>query len=552
MLPPIDLRFSVVHNESLGALWEAQVTVSLKRAFALMPLLASLCLSACGGDGPSSGGGVIVQPPVATNSPPVLTSPATVSVAENSTAAFYTATATDADGNAITYSISGGDDAAQFQIDAGGHLSFRTPPDFEAPTDADRNNVYQVQLAASDGMANTVLNLQVTVTNVAGGTYHVRLVTFGLSGPNNLVPSSDPNLVWLTEKRGTIGGLDTRPTTVTPSQNGGFLNQTQLRGLSTAGEGGLLGFAPDPDFIGNGFVYVALTTTAGNLELRRYRALPGTRAAGDPSSEYLILSVPVPDNAFVGGWIGFGPDGYLYVTTGNGPDPGSDPNNLQGKVLRIDVRSDGFPGDPTRNYAIPPDNPFAASGGRPEIWAIGFRQPRRAAFDIFTRNLYLDDWGAFAGSGRYESEIDMIRPQDKGGDWTPWRERIGSSPPLPAGQFYPLFKEGYGASDPSVFAPNFLDYTIGPVYRGPVESLQGLLIYGERLRNHFGARVASELKQNVTDNTTTPEIDLTAAFQSCVCAGLPPPDKVTAFGEDAAHNLYILTPDGRVFVVESD
>jgi len=536
-----------------GALSEAQVTSSLKRAFALMPLLASLCLAACGGDGSSSGGGVIVPPPVATNSPPVFTSAAAASVAENSTGPFYTATATDADGNAITYSISGGDDAAQFQIDAGGRLSFRTPPDFEAPADADRNNVYQVQLAASDGVATTVLNLQVTVTNVAGGTYHVRLVTFGLSGPNNLVPTADPNAAWLTEKRGTIGTIDVaRHPVVVPSQNGNFLGPNQLRDLSTAGEGGLLGFAPDPDFIGNGFVYVALTTTAGNLEVRRYRSYPGTRGAGDPSSEYLILSVPVPDTAFVGGWIGFGPDGYLYVTTGNGPDPGSNPNDLRGKVLRIDVRSDGFPADPTRNYAIPPDNPFATSGGRPEIWALGFRQPRRAAFDIFTRNLYLNDWGAFAGSGRYESEVDMIRPQDKGGDWTPWRERLGSSGPLPAGQFYPLFKEGYGLQDPSVVAPNYFDYTVGPVYRGPVEALQGLLIYGERLRTHFAARVASELKQNVTDNSIPPEIDLTAAFQNCVCAGLPPPDKVTAFGEDAAHNLYILTPDGRIFVVEPD
>jgi hypothetical protein len=527
------------------------VTVSLKRAFVLLPLLAGLCLSACGGDGPSSGGGggVIVQPPVATNSAPAFTSAATATVAENSTGVFYTATATDADGNAVTYSISGGDDALQFQIDAAGHLSFRSPPDFEAPTDADRNNVYQVQLAASDGIAMSLLTLQVTVTNVTGGTYHVRLLTLGLREPNNLVPSADPNVVWLTEKQGTIGGMRTDTHIVIPRQNGGFLD---LRSeVSSAGEGGLLGFAPDPDYVANGFVYVALTTPAGNLELRRYRAFPGTRLVGDPSSAYLILSVPVPDNAFVGGWIGFGPDGYLYVTTGNGPDPGSDPNSLQGKVLRIDIRSDGFPNDPTRNYAIPPDNPFAASGGRPEIWAIGFRQPRSAGFDIYTGNLYLNDWGSPVVS-RFESEMNMIRPQDKGGDWTPWRNRLLSSPPLPAGQFYPLFKEGYGLSDPSAFAPEFFDYTAGPVYRGPIESLQGLLIYGERLRNHFGARVASELKQNVTDNTTTPEIDLTAAFQSCVCAGVPPPDKVTAFGEDAAHNLYILAPDGRIFVVEPD
>src|SRR6185503_6876995 len=106
------------------------------RARALILVLAGL-LAGCGGDG---GGGGMGPPPMG-NNPPAITSPATATVAENSAGAFYTATATDPDGNPLTFSLSGGADRAQFVITAAGALSFAQPPDFEAPTDADANNV---------------------------------------------------------------------------------------------------------------------------------------------------------------------------------------------------------------------------------------------------------------------------------------------------------------------------------------------------------------------------------------------------------------------------
>ena len=80
------------------------------------------------------------------------------------------------------------------------------------------------------------------------------------------------------------------------------------------------------------------------------------------------------------GWIGFGPDGYLYIASGDGAvgSNAQDLNNLLGKFLRIDVHSDGFPGDPARNYAIPADNPFVATvGAADEIFALGLRNPWR-------------------------------------------------------------------------------------------------------------------------------------------------------------------------------
>lgn len=140
------------------------MTISRGMGAATAVLLA-LSLAACGGGSGGKGGGT--NPPPPTNRAPVFTSAATASVAENTAGAFYTATATDADGNALTFSVSGGTDGARFQITGSGALSFVAPPDFEAPADANQDNVYQVQLSVSDGTASATLALTVTVTDVA-------------------------------------------------------------------------------------------------------------------------------------------------------------------------------------------------------------------------------------------------------------------------------------------------------------------------------------------------------------------------------------------------
>jgi glucose/arabinose dehydrogenase len=99
------------------------------------------------------------------------------------------------------------------------------------------------------------------------------------------------------------------------------------------------------------------------------------------------------------GWLGFGPDGYLYAAFGDGggaDDPlgaGQDINTLLGKMLRLDVDSDAFPGDATRNYAIPADNPFVGSAPLDEIWALGLRNPWRPSFDRGLGQLVIADVG---------------------------------------------------------------------------------------------------------------------------------------------------------------
>jgi uncharacterized repeat protein (TIGR03806 family) len=179
----------------------------------------------------------------------------------------------------------------------------------------------------------------------------------------------------------------------------------------SGGELGLLGMAFHPDFATNGFVYLYYTNDDAGLvsHVSRFR-LNGTGTALDPASEQIILSLPQPFSNHNGGQISFGPDGYLYVgfgDGGSGGDPlghGQDTSTWLGAMLRIDV--DG--GTP---YAIPADNPFAASscdqntraGQCPEIYAYGLRNPWRWSFDRGSGELWVGD----VGQGDFE-EIDII------------------------------------------------------------------------------------------------------------------------------------------------
>ncbi|MEM6410886.1 MAG: hypothetical protein AAF683_05075 [Pseudomonadota bacterium] len=158
-------------------------------------IISTALLAACS-DGNDASTSVAMQPPAA-NTPPMVTSAATAETAENTSGTVYTATVMDADGDVVTFSISGGADAASFAIDAGtGALSFLAQPDFEMPGDADGDNVYMVIVSASDGNGGSNNQMvSITVTDVdeasAGVAFRdmifsdvdvVRNVQFG-SGP---------------------------------------------------------------------------------------------------------------------------------------------------------------------------------------------------------------------------------------------------------------------------------------------------------------------------------------------------------------------------------
>ncbi len=206
-------------------------------------------------------------------------------------------------------------------------------------------------------------------------------------------------------------------------------------------EQGCLGMAFHPQFLQNGYFYVVYNAepeagiSAGSIMLVRYRATDGDprAATADPASAYVVLKIKKPDPEHNGGWVAFGADGYLYLSTGdggNGDDqnrgdtivpPGHTPitgnaqdlsDNLLGKILRLDVDGpdnipgnaddDAFSNDPDKNYCIPPDNPYIAQGG-PEVYHYGLRNPWRCSFDRETGDLWIGD----VGQGDRE-EVDRL------------------------------------------------------------------------------------------------------------------------------------------------
>jgi uncharacterized repeat protein (TIGR03806 family) len=235
------------------------------------------------------------------------------------------------------------------------------------------------------------------------------------------------------------------------------------------GERGLLGMAFHPRFPDDLRVFLSYTGRGEGSQLTSFISAFTASANGlalDGSSEEVILSVPQPYGNHNGGQIVFGRDGYLYIGLGDGGSGGDpldnaqNPQSLLGKMLRIDI--DG--GTP---YAIPPTNPFVNGGGRPEIYALGLRNPWRWSFDGATGEL----WAGDVGQNRWE-EIDRIV---LGGNYG-WNIKEG----------FHCYKidpcEPGGLIDPVVEYPHSegCSVTGGYVYRGnSIPLLAGIYIYGD-------------------------------------------------------------------------
>lgn len=211
--------------------------------------------------------------------------------------------------------------------------------------------------------------------------------------------------------------------------------------VSTSSERGLLGLAFDPDYATTGEFYVDYTKADGATVISRFTRDPGDPDRASSASEQIVLSYAQPFANHNGGCIAFGPDGYLYIASGDGGS-GGDPNGngqslstLLGKLLRIDVRGHA-------TYAIPPTNPFASSPtARKEIWAYGLRNPWRFSFDS-DGGLYVGD----VGQNAWE-ELDYEAPGSSGGrnyGWNRWEANHayppGSSAPSKTGYKFPVWE----------------------------------------------------------------------------------------------------------------
>jgi hypothetical protein len=180
-----------------------------------------------------------------------------------------------------------------------------------------------------------------------------------------------------------------------------FLNiSDRVEAHGVRGEPGMASIAFSPDYQRTGLFYVSYSDRRGGLVVAQYQRSADPLLA-DPNSGRTILRIPEPTPGHHGGLMAFGPDGHLYIATGDG-GPAGDPRRaaqnlelLRGKVLRIDPVPAG--------YGIPAGNPFVGKPGRDEIWSYGLRNPRGLSFDRTTHNIAIAD----TGEDHYE-EIDYL------------------------------------------------------------------------------------------------------------------------------------------------
>ncbi|MAN29261.1 MULTISPECIES: PQQ-dependent sugar dehydrogenase [Mesonia] len=206
----------------------------------------------------------------------------------------------------------------------------------------------------------------------------------GFSSPLNIQHAGDERL-FVVEQGGLIKILNNLSTNPTPYLD--ISNQ-----ISSNGERGLLGLAFHPNYQTNGKFYIYYTDINGDSQLSEFTVDSNNPDAADASSEVNLLSIAQPFSNHNGGCIAFGPDGMLYVATGDGGSAG-DPNDnaqnlnsLLGKILRLDV-------DIAAPY-IPSDNPYVNDGNTlDEIWAFGVRNPWKFSFDTSTEEIWIADVG---------------------------------------------------------------------------------------------------------------------------------------------------------------
>lgn len=326
------------------------------------------------------------------------------------------------------------------------------------------------------------------------------------------VRPNDSERVYIVEQAGRIVSANPQA----PSEQAEVVLDITDRVHDRGGEQGLLGLAFHPLRPDTAFVNY---TTATHTVIVKVEADPADPSKLDPDSEQVVLTFEQPYSNHNGGQLAFGPDGYLYIASGDGGSGGDPQDNgqslqtLLGKILRIDVdrESDGSA------YAIPADNPFIGEG-LPEIYAYGLRNPWRFSFDEETGKL----WAADVGQDRYE-EINLI---ERGGNYG-WRLKEGTECFNPRsgcereGLKEPLFT--YGHDDG-------ISITGGYVYRGErLPHLVGWYVYAD-----YGTGVIWAIRERE---------DGTAEHQTLLRSD----ENITSFGQDSTGELYVCTQDGIIY-----
>lgn len=342
-----------------------------------------------------------------------------------------------------------------------------------------------------------------TTTFPDPNAYAWQLIASGLKRPIDLQPDGSGNL-FIVENPGRIRIFE----------NGELLSEPFLdiddRVNDIGNEMGLLGLAVHPNFSQNGFFYVNYTDRNGDTTISRFHA---SGNSSDPNSELILLKIKQPFENHNGGALAFGPDGYLYIATGDGGafgDPmgnGQSVDTLLGKILRIDV-------DSAEPYAIPSDNPFGN-----EILHYGLRNPWRISFDQLTGDLYIAD----VGQGEWE-EVNHVAAGSRGGlnfGWDFYEGNHEYDPPGYAGEFiFPVVEYSHAEGGCAI--------TGGYVYRGALAEWNGVYIYGD----YCTGKVWGAIQVNG-------QWQAQLMFEAGV--------QITSFGQDESGEVYLLSDQGNVY-----
>lgn len=303
---------------------------------------------------------------------------------------------------------------------------------------------------------------------------------------------------------------------------------TDLRGKGKFNEQGMLALAFSPQ---GDHLYANFTDRAGDTRVRSYRML----SRPDASTARDILRVHQPHAWHNTGGLVFGPEGYLYMGLGDGGlrlGAGAQRlDTLLGKVLRIDPRPTDEVG-----YRVPTDNPFVGRRGvRPEIFAYGLRNPWRFAFDGATGDLWMPD----VGENDWE-EINFRPAGQTGGENYGWNAYEGPAP------FVPREENEQPAADLNPAGPYVRPVFVYPhPPRGCSALVGGFPYRGRRVRGLRGAYVFGDLCQGELRAITYEAGSVTAYREFDLRVRFP-----SAFGEDHAGKLYVLSLMGNVFRID--
>jgi glucose/arabinose dehydrogenase len=338
------------------------------------------------------------------------------------------------------------------------------------------------------------------------------VVASGLTKPLYLTAPAGDARLFIVQQNGIIRVYKNGALLATP-----FLD---IRGQVAGGsDQGLLSMAFHPNYAANGFFYVDYTDRTGDIRVVRYHVSGANADRADPASAKSIITVPHRmATIHNGGLVTFGPDGKLYIGTGDPNMSAQSLSSLLGKILRIDVNA----GNP---YAIPPDNPFVRrAGARGEIWAYGLRNPWRYSFDRATNRIYIAD----VGSANWE-EVNIQGARTGGLDYG-W--------PIMEGRH--CFSPSSNCNMQGLTLPQFeYSHTEGCAIIG------GFVYRGSRIPALVGRYVYSDLcggwLRSFLFNGGVTERQQWSVGRS---------GKPTSFGEDSAHELYLTSQNGNVYRID--